>query len=330
MPGTARHFYWGFDLPYLAIDLPADPRSSKASSRRATKLCSAARSHLRVGTFQYTAANHDEGTLRALADFAIERLDSELKSGGADRYAQFLAKVAERQAKLIAQWMSFGFIHGVMNTDNMTLSGETIDYGPCAFMDAFHPAKVFSSIDHYGRYAWNKQPEIGLWNLSRLAEAMLPLFAEDEAKQIEIAEGALKEYPNIFKAGWTDRMIQKLGLPEGNHDDFINDTLTALMDGKVDFTRFFTALTRLVDGRNVGVVKVDTDPFNRTVGTVFVDDTNVNLAMIEAGHAWWFARYAPYERHLAAAEEDAREQRLGLWSKGDPVPPWQWRRNQRR
>lgn len=213
-----------------------------------------ARSHLRVGTFQYTAANHDEGTLRALADFAIERLDSELKSGGADRYAQFLAKVAERQAKLIAQWMSFGFIHGVMNTDNMTLSGETIDYGPCAFMDAFHPAKVFSSIDHYGRYAWNKQPEIGLWNLSRLAEAMLPLFAEDEAKQIEIAEGALKEYPNIFKAGWTDRMIQKLGLPEGNHDDFINDTLTALMDGKVDFTRFFTALTRLVEGGDRGGV----------------------------------------------------------------------------
>ena len=90
------------------------------------------------------------------------------------------------------------------------------------------------------------------------------------------------------------------------------------------------ALARLVDGRNIGVVKVDTDPFNRTVGTVFVGDTNVNLAMIEAGHAWWFARYAPYERHLAAAEEDAREQRLGLWSKGDPVPPWQWRRNQRR
>lgn len=207
-------------------------------------LARTARSHLRVGTFQYTAANHDDDALRALADFAIERLDPDLATSAPDRYAQFLTRVADRQAKLIAGWMSFGFIHGVMNTDNMTLSGETIDYGPCAFMDRFHPAKVFSSIDHYGRYAWNKQPEIGLWNLSRLAEAMLPLFAIDEADQIKTAEAALKHYPETFRQTWTQTMARKLGLPSGNHDDFINDTLSAFMEGTTDFTRVFTALTR--------------------------------------------------------------------------------------
>ncbi|MEM9054139.1 MAG: YdiU family protein [Pseudomonadota bacterium] len=212
-------------------------------------LARTARSHLRVGTFQYTAANHDADTLRTLADFAITRLDPELMDLGDQRYAAFLNRVAERQVKLIAQWMSFGFIHGVMNTDNMTLSGETIDYGPCAFMDVFHPARVFSSIDHYGRYAWNKQPEIGLWNLSRLAEAMLPLFASEEADQIAAAEAALKEYPAQFKTAWVAAMSDKLGLSEAtNHEAFIEQTLSLLFEGKADFTRTFTTLTRYAGG----------------------------------------------------------------------------------
>jgi uncharacterized protein YdiU (UPF0061 family) len=212
-------------------------------------LARTARSHLRVGTFQYTAANHDEDTLRALADFAIKRLDPDLMDLGDQCYAAFLTRVADRQAKLIAQWMSFGFIHGVMNTDNMTLSGETIDYGPCAFMDVFHPARVFSSIDHYGRYAWNKQPEIGLWNLSRLAEAMLPLFGKEEADQIAAAEAALKDYPAQFKTAWMAAMAAKLGLDEANdHEAFIEETLSLLFEGKADFTRAFTALTRYAHG----------------------------------------------------------------------------------
>ena len=212
-------------------------------------LARTARSHLRVGTFQYTAANHDEDTLRALADFAIERLDPDLMDLGDQRYAASLTRIAERQAKLIAQWMSFGFIHGVMNTDNMTLSGETIDYGPCAFMDVFHPARVFSSIDHYGRYAWNKQPEIGLWNLSRLAEAMLPLFAKEEADQVTAAEAALKDYPTRFKTAWMSAMATKLGLDEGgDHEAFIEQTLSLLFEGKADFTRSFTALNRYAYG----------------------------------------------------------------------------------
>jgi len=213
-------------------------------------LARTARSHLRVGTFQYTAANHDEDTLRALADFAIERLDPDLMDLGDQRYAAFLTRIADRQAKLIAQWMSFGFIHGVMNTDNMTLSGETIDYGPCAFMDVFHPACVFSSIDHYGRYAWNKQPEIGLWNLSRLAEAMLPLFAKEEADQIAAAEAALKDYPACFKTAWMSAIAAKLGLDgaASTHEAFIEQTLSLLFEGKADFTRTFTALTRYAHG----------------------------------------------------------------------------------
>ncbi|MEO1642551.1 MAG: YdiU family protein [Pseudomonadota bacterium] len=217
-------------------------------------LARTAHSHLRVGTFQYTAANHDLEPLRALADFAIERLDPDLLEAGPDRYARFLSRVAERQASLIAQWMSFGFIHGVMNTDNMTLSGETIDYGPCAFMDAFHPAKVFSSIDYYGRYAWNKQAEIGLWNLSRLAEAMLPLFEGAEAEQIKTAEAALRDYPTQFKTAWTTSIGRKLGLPQGDHDSFITATLTAFMESKVDFTRVFTALTRHVESADASAI----------------------------------------------------------------------------
>ena len=206
-----------------------------------------ARSHIRVGTFQYAADNLDVQTIQTLADFAMERLDPDLSSLGDERYSKFLTRIAARQADLIAHWMSFGFIHGVMNTDNMALSGETIDYGPCAFMDDFHPAKVFSSIDHYGRYAWNKQAEIGLWNLSRLAETMLPLFGKDEEIQLKTAEAALKGYPTQFKTAWTNAMSRKLALPEGQHDDFISETLTAFMTAKVDFTRVFTGLTRHVE-----------------------------------------------------------------------------------
>lgn len=213
-----------------------------------------ARSHIRVGTFQYIATDLDTETLYALADFAIERLDPDLFDLGEERYLRFMNEVAHRQAKLIANWMSFGFIHGVMNTDNMALSGETIDYGPCAFMDDFHPAKVFSSIDYYGRYAWNKQAEIGLWNLSRLAEAMLPLFGNNEETQIKNAESALSKYPGQFKTAWTDAISRKLGLREGQHDAFITTTLSAFMESKVDFTRVFTALTRHMDSADKGAI----------------------------------------------------------------------------
>ncbi|MEL8055619.1 MAG: YdiU family protein [Pseudomonadota bacterium] len=297
-------------------------------------LARTARSHLRVGTFQYARANHDTETLRALADFAIERLDPELMDAGEDRYAQMLNRVAERQAELIAQWMSFGFIHGVMNTDNMTLSGETIDYGPCAFMDDFHPARVFSSIDYYGRYAWNKQAEIGLWNLSRLAEAILPLFANGEDDQIKAAEIALKDYPDRFKAAWTGAIGRKLGLPSGDQNAFITATLTAFMEAKVDFTRVFTALTRHAGGGDQSAViaefetpeqgktwlaqweavtggrdalSEDTKAAMRTVNPVRIARNHQVEAAIEAAEA---GDKAPFEALLLALEtpfeEDSR------------------------
>src|SRR5690606_18954241 len=140
-----------------------------------------AASHLRVGTFQFFAARGQTQRVRQLAEYAIARHDPEL-AGAPDRFLALLRHVAARQAALVAQWMNVGFIHGVMNTDNMTISGETIDYGPCAFMEAYDPLAVFSSIDHHGRYAFDNQPPIAAWNLARLAETLLPLIEEDDTE----------------------------------------------------------------------------------------------------------------------------------------------------
>src|SRR5204863_8881772 len=153
-------------------------------------LARVAASHVRVGTFQFFADRGEDAKLRTLADYVIARHDPHFQ-GREARYVALLRAVSERQASLVAQWMCVGFIHGVMNTDNMALSGETIDYGPCAFMDAYDPATVFSSIDHGGRYAYGNQPSIAQWNLARLAEAMLPLFDPDAERAVERATAAL-------------------------------------------------------------------------------------------------------------------------------------------
>ena len=172
-----------------------------------------AASHIRVGTFQYAAAWGSVEDLRALADYTWLRHYSDvLLAEGQSRYLALLLEVIRRQAALIAQWQLVGFIHGVMNTDNMTLSGETIDYGPCAFMDQFDPATVYSSIDQQGRYAYGNQPDIALWNLARLAEALLPLLHEDEEAAIRIAQEALAEFPDLYQAHWLRGMRAKLGL----------------------------------------------------------------------------------------------------------------------
>ncbi len=181
-----------------------------------------AASHLRVGTFQFAAARGDGARLRLLADYAIARHDSDL-AGTPGRYMGLLARVAQRQAALVAQWMNAGFIHGVMNTDNMTVSGETIDYGPCAFMEAFDPQAVFSSIDRQGRYAYGNQPGIARWNLARLAEALLPLMVEDEvaagADEDAAAEGLVAQatavidaFPAQYEAHLRQGQRAKLGL----------------------------------------------------------------------------------------------------------------------
>ena len=181
-----------------------------------------AASHLRVGSFQYFAARGDIDQLRALAEYTIARHDPQLL-GAPDRYLGLLRAVANRQAKLIAQWMNVGFIHGVMNTDNMTISGETIDYGPCAFMESFDPATVFSSIDHGGRYAYGNQPLIARWNLARLAEALLPLMcAADDGAAVKTAlaqvTAVLDEFPAVYAAALLQGQRAKLGLQPGATD----------------------------------------------------------------------------------------------------------------
>ena len=199
-----------------------------------------AASHLRVGTFQYAAASGDAGQLRALADYAIGRHYPEA-AGAAHRYLDFCRRVTEAQAALVARWMLAGFVHGVMNTDNTTISGETIDYGPCAFMDAYDPGTVFSSIDHGGRYAYGNQPAIMQWNLARLAETLLPLIDENSEAAVEAATDVLSGFAGAYERHWDGGMAAKLGLAAPDRE-LVADLLELMRAQKVDFTRFFRAL----------------------------------------------------------------------------------------
>jgi len=202
-------------------------------------LARVAASHIRVGTFQALAARRDSEGLAALAEHAIARHYPE-----ADGPLGLLAAVAQAQAELIAGWMSVGFIHGVMNTDNMTISGETIDYGPCAFMDAYHGATVFSSIDRMGRYAYQNQPDIAMWNLAQLASALLPLIDPDEEAAIAAAQAALDGFAPAFRAAWLARFRAKLGLTRAEEGDeaLIVGLLQRMSTSGADFTNTFRAL----------------------------------------------------------------------------------------
>ncbi len=203
-----------------------------------------AASHIRVGTFQWAAAHEDLAALRALADHTRERHFPEIPNDAA-RHIKFFKAVAHRQCELVAKWMHVGFIHGVMNTDNMALSGETIDYGPCAFMDVYDPATVFSSIDRQGRYAYQNQPEIARWNLARLAEAMLPLLHDDEKIAVDLANEVLGEFEEIFQSHWLAGMRKKLGLmtDEPEDRDLIQAWLEWMQQNRKDFTHSFRALS---------------------------------------------------------------------------------------
>ncbi|HUG61102.1 MAG TPA: YdiU family protein [Methylomirabilota bacterium] len=206
-----------------------------------------AASHVRVGTFQYFAARGDVEALRTLADYVIERTYPDI--AGADRpFTVLLERICDRQADLVAAWMAVGFIHGVMNTDNMSVAGETIDYGPCAFMDAYHPAKVFSSIDQQGRYAFANQPRIAHWNLVRLAEAMLPIFDADEDTAVAEAQRALSGFAPRFEAAFLNGMRGKLGLFAEDEEDpaLARDLLAVMAAGGADFTLFFRSLADAV------------------------------------------------------------------------------------
>lgn len=225
-------------------------------------LARVAASHIRVGTFQFARATDDTDLLRRLADHAIDRHYPDV-ADVENPYLGLFSAVLAAQASTIADWMALGFIHGVMNTDNTTISGETIDYGPCAFMESFDPATVFSSIDEQGRYAYRNQPGIVQWNLARFAETLIPLVHSDQDEAVGLLTDALATFPAIFNAEWAARMYAKLGLPDGvggnneDHDEvagpLIADLLAILSSTRVDYTEFFRHLTSAARGHDAAL-----------------------------------------------------------------------------
>jgi len=202
-----------------------------------------AASHIRVGTFEYAAARGEPDGIRTLADYTIRRHFPDLAADG-NPYLALLGAVMARQASLVARWLLVGFIHGVMNTDNMALSGETIDYGPCAFMDAYDPNTVFSSIDLNGRYAYGRQPQIAQWNLARFAETLLPLIHEDPQEAVSMANDAIAGFPDTFRHCWLAGMRAKLGLLNQEADDgaLVDDLLACMHRHGADYTNTFRDL----------------------------------------------------------------------------------------
>ncbi|TDL32675.1 YdiU family protein [Jeotgalibacillus sp. S-D1] len=210
-----------------------------------------ASSHLRFGTFEYAARWGSVDDLKALADYALERHYPDIEENE-NRYLSLLQEVIRRQSDLIAKWQRVGFIHGVMNTDNMTISGETIDYGPCAFMDKYDPSTVFSSIDVQGRYAYGNQPMIGGWNLARFAEALLPLLHDDQEQAVKIAQEAISEYPAIYERQWLIEMRKKLGLfnEESGDKSLVEDLLDLMKKHEADYTNTFRALSSEINEKS--------------------------------------------------------------------------------
>lgn len=217
-------------------------------------LCRVARSHIRVGSFQYFAARQNNDAVRTLSQFVAKRhfpdtLDAD------NPIDAMLHQVIQAQAELVAHWQSLGFIHGVMNTDNCLLSGETVDYGPCAFMDTFNPAKVFSSIDQNGRYAYENQPAIAHWNLAQLAQCLVPLLDNDQERAIELAQAALDSFPGVYSTAYEKKLSAKFGFLDRREDDMAmgQQFLTLLAEHKIDFTLAFRLLSELIfenDDRN--------------------------------------------------------------------------------
>ena len=200
--------------------------------------------HLRVGTFQYIAAKQNVNDLEILTNYTIEKYYPNIKSSK-NKALDLLNVLIEKQTQLVINWMRVGFIHGVMNTDNMSISGETIDYGPCAFMDSYNPKTVFSSIDQLGRYAYDNQPKITKWNLTRFAECLIPLISKNEDEAIKLATEALDKFEKIYETKWLNMMRDKLGLYGEDNDDksLIMELLDWMEKNKVDYTNTFIFLT---------------------------------------------------------------------------------------
>ncbi|WP_082502584.1 protein adenylyltransferase SelO [Nocardioides sp. Leaf307] len=301
-------------------------------------LARTAASHLRVGSVQLARARDDRDLLARLADHAIARHHPAAADAEHPHLALFQAVVAA-QADLVARWMLLGFVHGVMNTDNMTLSGESIDYGPCAFMEAVDPATVFSSIDHAGRYAYAQQPPIAEWNLARLAEAMLPLLHDDQEQAVALAVEALGGFRRRYDAAWTEGMRAKLGLPEGVAPDVVlalaTDLQALMQAGRVDHTSFHRSLSAAARGDAEPVRGVvldlpaldawlerwralgpDPDAMDR-VNPLYVPRNHLVEEALDAATA---GDLAPLERLLDAVRSPYVE-RPGLEAFAAPAPP---------
>lgn len=332
--GEAMHALGIPTTQALAVVATGEPVYRNAAILPGAVLTRVAASHLRVGTFQYFAARGELEQLHQLVEYAIARHDPQLL-GTPERHVALLRAVATRQARLIAQWMNVGFIHGVMNTDNMALSGETIDYGPCAFMEAYDPAAVFSSIDHGGRYAYANQPHIARWNLARLAETLLPLMVNgDAASQVDAVNAAVAQVTQVideFPARYAQELLKgqraKLGLlPHGQDSDdatLIADWLTLLQHHRVDFTLAWRRLCDAAAG--------DANPLR----ALFAEPGAVNPWL-----ARWQARCAQEGASGdAQADRAARMRAVNPWviarnhrveealhaaSEGDDLKPFEW------
>jgi uncharacterized protein YdiU (UPF0061 family) len=266
--------------------------------RRETELPGAvltrvAQSHIRVGTFQFFAGRRDEAGVRVLADHVIARHYPEVRESDNPILA-LLGGVIDRQAELVARWQLVGFIHGVMNTDNMSIAGETIDYGPCAFMDSYHPDTVYSSIDHRGRYAYANQPSIAQWNLAGLANALLPLIADDQDTAVELATEMIQSFPNRFEHYYRPGLHRKLGLAEGQEGDLelAQDLLRRMAEGAADFTLTFRRLSDLVDSSS---------RHDETVSGLFEDPATFDEWAVR-----WRHRLASEKRPTAERQADMR------------------------
>lgn len=260
-------------------------------------LARVAASHIRVGTFQYFAARGEIEKIRQLADYVIDRHYSLLKDEE-NPYLSLLKAVCDVQASLIAKWMLVGFVHGVMNTDNMTVSGETIDYGPCAFIDEYDPDALFSSIDGKGRYAYKNQPEMAQWNLTRFAETLLPLIDEDGELAVQKAMDVLERFPENYGKFWLDGMRAKLGLFTREDEDFdlVKDLLSAMEGEGVDYTILFRSLADLIENES---------------------DLSVALSLFDdpTGFQGWLSRW----RERGEREGMSNAQRIDAMNNANPI-----------
>ena len=210
-----------------------------------------AKSHIRVGTFQYFASRGEYDILKTLSDYVINRHFPAINNKD-NKYSEFLKLAIKAKANLISKWMSVSFIHGVMNTDNCSIIGDTIDYGPCAFMDTFKPETVFSSIDTFGRYSYKNQPKIGQWNLIQLANCLLPLLSKNKEESINIAQKEIDRYPKLFESFWLQEMRKKLALKSSKLNDtkLITELLDIMEHDKLDFTLTFSSLYHVFINKN--------------------------------------------------------------------------------